>query len=344
LRLTGAAVGMQMPPTGALDPDEIGIVRAWIDQGAEMPGRAFDLTAPAARTEPRVQTFIDAIYRHDDAAVRRAIGSDPSLAGATDAAGSSALMHAAYAGTIDSTIALIAAGADVNARNNRKATALHWSVLDAAKVKLLLLRGADVNARTVEGRTALHSAAMQPAGSSIVQLLLETSADVNARTNTGQTPLFEAAAASLESARLLLEKGADANAKTGTGITPLMNVRVDGGVALLVSHGADVNAIGKKGETAVASAAEHGDLEAVRLLLEKGADVNVPDYRGYTPLMLAAHYDRDAVEIVKLLLAHGADPAASGEDETAATLAGKRGDTDLGRLLRNAQQTAAREQ
>src|SRR5438270_12927161 len=40
LRLAGSEAGLQMPPTGALPPEEIGIFRAWIDQGADMPGRA----------------------------------------------------------------------------------------------------------------------------------------------------------------------------------------------------------------------------------------------------------------------------------------------------------------
>src|SRR5689334_2172439 len=34
-RLVDGDGGMQMPPTGALAADEIGLLRAWIDQGAE---------------------------------------------------------------------------------------------------------------------------------------------------------------------------------------------------------------------------------------------------------------------------------------------------------------------
>ena len=34
-RLVDGDGGMQMPPTGALLPEEIGVLRAWIDQGAE---------------------------------------------------------------------------------------------------------------------------------------------------------------------------------------------------------------------------------------------------------------------------------------------------------------------
>jgi hypothetical protein len=120
-----------------------------------------------------------------------------------------------------------------------------------------------------------------------------------------------------------------------------MNVRVPGGVELLVSRGADAHARGKKGETAIASAAEQGDVEAVTVLLARGVNVNVPDYRGYTPLMLAAHHDRASTAAVRLLLAHGADPAATGEGETAASLALKRGDTELSRLLSDVEQNQA---
>jgi mono/diheme cytochrome c family protein len=36
-RLIGSEYGMQMPPTGPLRPEQIAIVKAWIDQGAEWP-------------------------------------------------------------------------------------------------------------------------------------------------------------------------------------------------------------------------------------------------------------------------------------------------------------------
>src|SRR5206468_1548907 len=36
-RLVNGDGGLQMPPTGALSDDEIGMLRAWIDQGAEHP-------------------------------------------------------------------------------------------------------------------------------------------------------------------------------------------------------------------------------------------------------------------------------------------------------------------
>src|SRR5262245_45353215 len=38
LRISGTRPGIpQMPPTGALKPDQIALIKAWIDQGAEWP-------------------------------------------------------------------------------------------------------------------------------------------------------------------------------------------------------------------------------------------------------------------------------------------------------------------
>ena len=36
-RISGDAYGMQMPPTGALRPEQIQTIKSWIDQGAEWP-------------------------------------------------------------------------------------------------------------------------------------------------------------------------------------------------------------------------------------------------------------------------------------------------------------------
>ena len=69
----------------------------------------------------------------------------------TDRAGSTLLHHAAAFGTLDTMTVLLDAGADVNAKNRRRSTPLHWAVHDEARVRLLLARGAAVNAKNVEG-------------------------------------------------------------------------------------------------------------------------------------------------------------------------------------------------
>ena len=342
-RIAGSEAGLQMPPTGALEEGEIAVLRAWIDQGADMPGRADTEIEERRPTEPKVLAFLNSVHAYDTRRFNNALSADRAMARAVDSAGSTMLMHAAYAGTIEMMNALIAADADVNATNDRRATALHWAITDPAKVRLLLLKGADVNAKTVDGRTPLHLAAILPAGTPIVEMLIEAGGDVNARSIVGGTPLFTGVAANLETARLLLSKGADPNARNGLGVTPLMTAALNGGPAairLLLDAGADAKTRTKRGETALANAANRGDLESVKLLLDSGADVRNVDYNGYTPLMHAAYCDAASPELIRLLLARGADVYAVGKGEvageTAVSIAAKRGETEVLRILRDA--------
>ncbi len=335
-RLIGSEVGLQMPPTGPLPQHEIDTLRTWIDAGADMPGRALEVAAVEPVTSPAVRRLIDAIAGHDLRQVKTQLAADKTLAKASDGLGSTALMHAASSGSVAIMQTLIEAGSDVNAKNTRAATALHWAAGDAAKVKLLLLNGANVDAKTVEGRTPLFAVATMADGAAAMRHLLEAGADVNAVTLAGTTPLFPAVNAGAGMTKLLLDKGADPNRATPAGVTPILFTRDAAVVALLLAKGADVRARSKVGETALMDVAARGDLAAAKLLLERGADVNAVDHRGYTALVLAAHFDGDAVELVRLLLARGADPHAIAEGETALSLAAKRGETEVTRILRAA--------
>ena len=335
-RLIGSDGGLQMPPTGELPAEEIAVLRKWIDAGADMPGRAAEAAATERPTEPRVQNFFDAIAAHDLAAVRRMLAKDKSLARSADSAGSTALMHSASSGTVAIMRELLDAGADVNAANARKATALHWALPDAEKVKLLLVKGARADAKTVEGRTPLYVAATLPGGAPAARLLLEVGANVDDPTLPGTTALFPAATTSAEMTKLLLDHGANPNARAKTDATPLLFTKGADVIALLLARGADVRARSKTGETALMETAIRGDVAATRLLLDKGADVNAADHRGYTPLLLAAQYDGDSPELVRLLLSRGADLNAKAEGETALSLAAKRGETEVTKVLREA--------
>lgn len=336
MRLTGSKAGIQMPPTGPLPEHEIDILRAWIDQGAEMPGRAMETAPAASETPASVKRLLDDIVSDDVAAIRRLLAEDPSLARSADGFGSTVLMHAAASGSIDVMRALIEAGAEVGAANSRQATALHWAQPDAAKVALLLSKGAAVDAKTIEGRTPLYVAATLAAGIPSMQLLLEAGANPNADTLVGATPLFPAVNSSAAMTKILLDKGADPNHVTKSGATPILFTRDAAVVELLIARGADARARSKIGETALMDVATRGDAVAAKLLIAKGADVNARDHRGYTALMFAAQYDGDAVALVRLLLAHGADVTPVAENQTALSLAAKRGETGVTKLLRAA--------
>ena len=75
-------------------------------------------------------------------------------------------------------------------------------------------------------------------------------------------------------------------------------------LAQLLSQGADVNARGSGGETALMLAASRGRLDIMGLLIERGADVNAATDAGNTALMLAAA--RGQVDAARALLERGA--------------------------------------
>ena len=140
----------------------------------------------------------------------------------------------------------------------------------------------------------------------------------------------------LESIGALITGGASIGATTQAGLTALMEAaryRNAPVVKLLIEKGADVNARTKRNNTAISYAAASGDAGTVKLLLEQGARVDVLDERNYSPLMYAAYSEAMPVEIVRMLLAKGADPGIEGEGETALSLAKKRGDTEIVRLI-----------
>ena len=53
-RVSGSEYGMQMPPTGALRPEQIHTIKMWIDQGADWPDAlANETELPASESEGR---------------------------------------------------------------------------------------------------------------------------------------------------------------------------------------------------------------------------------------------------------------------------------------------------
>ena len=336
-RVVSGDGGLQMPPTGPLSDEEIGLLRAWIDQGAEFRTNVLP-EAPPPPVDPTLSTAIQAVRSNDQAVVARLIASNPDLVTAKDRAGSTLLHHAVGFGSIETVTFLLDRAADVNAKNRRSSTPLHWAVHDQAKVQLLISRGAAVNAKQVEGRTPLYQAAVMANGHAVMRLLVDKGADVNAATLIGLTPLNATAVrGDVEAMNLLIERGANVNARNSAGETPLMAAATNGSpraVRLLLDKGADATVKSKRSETALGNAATAGDAETVKLLLDRGADVNVRNIRGYSPLMLAAGSDAMAPAVVKMLLAKGADAAFSADyDEDAQMLASKRGHTEVARLL-----------
>ncbi len=336
LRLVSGDGGMQMPPTGALPAEDISILRAWIDQGGEYEVDIKEAQPPKP-VDPKLKAMITAARNQDLRSLRKLVAANPALVKGQDAGGSTLLHHAAAFGTREILELLLKAGADVNARNGRGSTPLHWAVSDEGKTRLLLEKGAVINSQTDSGRTPLYLAASQSDHDSVLRLLLDKDADPNLTTLNGRTPLMAAAGAGeLSMVKMLLEHKANPKAAMGTGSTALFDAARSRNLALvrlLLDAGADVNTATKRRETVLGVAAMQGSEDMVNLLLERGAEVNVRDERGYSPLMYAAYSEAVPAGIVRTLLAKGADTSITGEGETAQSLAGKRGDNEVARLL-----------
>ena len=336
-RLVSGDGGIQMPPTGELLPEEIGVLRAWIDQGADITIDVAD-EAPPKPVDPRLATLIAAVRSESRVTVEPLVAAHPDLVTATDPAGSTLLHHAAGFGAVDTLTLLLDAGADVNAENRRRSAPLYWAISDVAKVRLLVARGADVNIKQVEGRTPVYQAASLGNGNAVLGLLLANGADPNVAMANGRTPLMAASRrGDVEAMRLLIDAQAEVDAKNGRGETALTLAAGNGNpeaVRFLLERGADARVRTKRNETALGNAGTAGNADVVRMLLDHGAEVNVRNSRGYSPLMLAASSDAIPADVVQQLLAKGADTSFIGDyDETAHDLAAKRGDTEVTRLL-----------
>jgi len=221
--------------------------------------------------------------------------------------GSSPLSGAA---TVAMAQLLVDSGAGVNTRSTAGWYPLHSAANrgNTQVTNYLLARGANPNAVSGIGLTALYLAAGSDYGADAAEALLNYGADPNARNASGQTALHQAASqGATRVIEILLAHKADINAADNSGYVPLLGAISYGmkngrkPVEVLVNNGANVNAESARGETPLGNAIERGDIEILKLLIAHGANVKANKY-GVSPLYLA----RDSKEITELLKEHGA--------------------------------------
>jgi hypothetical protein len=177
--------------------------------------------AAGGSSDSQLMALVRAIATGDAATAARMLAASPQLAracfeqGATRQsaqshfiarigryiyAGDTALHVAAAAYRVDVTRRLLAAGADVRARNRRGAEPLHAAAVggpgsdawdppaQAATIALLIAAGADPNALDMDGVTPLHRA-VRTRCAAAAAALIDGGADATRRNKGGSTPL-----------------------------------------------------------------------------------------------------------------------------------------------------------
>ena len=230
--------------------------------------------------------------------------ADPNAAQWT---GETPLMQCAKTGSTEGAKLLLAHGADANAKENRKnQTALMWAAASKSPeiVQSLVDHGADLHART--------KVFDNPEPFTIACTQDEPCLD-GRRDGTSYSPYVHFP-------------------KTNGGFTALLFAAQQGDVEsarILLAHGADVSESTPEEGSALVLASASGHEKLSLFLLDNGADPNAKDGFGIRPLHYALHNGMLAIsgytprptdrlgwlrpnmpELVRELLAHGADPNA----------------------------------
>ncbi|MEO0787032.1 MAG: ankyrin repeat domain-containing protein [Bacteroidota bacterium] len=260
----GADIDYGFPLHEAAEEGQLEIVRLLVEKGVNVNELDDRRRTPLAR----------AASEDNPSVVRYLIGQ-----GAEPELGTYLPLHlAAEDGKVAAIRALLEAGANVNARDGHRRTALICAASDGhhTAVSLLLDAGAEINAQDAWGNTALIAAA-DDNHQRVVRQLLQAGANTDMRTDQGQNALEIA----------LSEGSEDA---------------VDELTADLAEYALDNL---RNSPQILIGPAREGHLFMVRQMLETGIDINITDDRGHTALSVAANEGHQG--IVDYLLSRGAE-------------------------------------
>ena len=328
----GVAADANLRPDGST-PLEWAVFKGDIEQAKKLLAAGADVKATNAYGVNAMQLAADASNTELVRLLLKA-GADPN---SPNPEGETALHLVARAGNVEAAKLLLRAGAQVDPKESFGGqTPLMWAVArrHPQMVELLVSEGANVNSRsavrdylrvaTAESRakqldrggfTPLMYAARENCGA-CADILLKHKADVDLPDPSGMGPMVIAMLNSnWDIAKQLIDAGADVNEWDIFGQAPLH-------VAI-----ANMNSRGNNNPLDRDHPNKVSGRDIVKLLLDKGANPNQQTYyraaglrsfggggtgRGTTPFLAACA--AGDIEIVKLLLAHGANPKLATSD------------------------------
>jgi ankyrin repeat protein len=270
-----------------------------------------------------------------------------TLTAADDPDGTTPLHWAVRANDIDAVQRLLHAGANPDAANRYGVTPLSLAAenASAALIQALLQAGAHPT------NAILMDAARTGNAEVVRMLLTHGADANAHESSLGETALMWAAAENHpEAVRALIEHGADPNVRSDKLVYPKDRFGLEGVTTILphgnwtalmyagrqgsleaartlAAMGADLNLADPDGTTALELAILNGHFDTAGMLTEKGADPNIADVTGMAALYAAVDmstlgeiYGRPgrkstdtltAVDLLPILLAHGANPNAT---------------------------------
>ena len=197
---------------------------------------------------------------------------------------------------------LLDASTDVNHVSSAVYTPLHIAV-DKGNfdiVTVLLDQDVNVHSVTTDGKTPLHIA-VDRGDETIIQKLLKQKADASMKDVLGNTSLHLAVQIKQEASPGLIIRRPS---YVSPSLAPYRACNAQT-VQSMIDHGADVNAVNNRGQTALWFACADGQEGFVKILLDAGADPNITDNLKDSSLHSAIN-GHCSIDTVKEIIAHGA--------------------------------------
>ncbi|MBF8246369.1 MAG: ankyrin repeat domain-containing protein, partial [Rickettsia sp.] len=245
-----------------------------------------------------------------------------------DQNGDTALHMASSSGYLDLTTKLLdTEGTDINFKNNKGETALHYTILQGDSrlniISLLVKRNADINIQNLENKTALHYAASSENRINIANFLINQGIKINLQDYNGQTALHYASIKNyIDLAKKLTMYGGNLLLKDNTQKTacdyaktnkmkdivcnldysPLHDAIMNNPdlVNDIISNITDINVLDNFNNTALHIAARKNDAISAQLLIDAGIDKEFKNYDGDTALHITGKYN--SVDVTRILI------------------------------------------